>query len=59
MFKIVDAVQIAANAWSPPNREGTGVANIGEEFTSVLKLVSSDTRASESTEKDGNAFLGD
>jgi hypothetical protein len=25
----------------------------------VLKLVSSDTRASESTEKDGNAFLGD
>ena len=61
MFKIVDAVQIAANAGWPnaPNRKGTGVANIGEEFTSVLKLVSSDMLASESTEKDGNAFLGD
>jgi hypothetical protein len=61
MFKIVDAVQFAANAGWPnaPNREGTDFANIGEEFTSVLKLVSADSRASESAEKDGNAFLGD
>ena len=59
MFKIVDAVQFAANAGWPnaPNREGTGFANIGEEFTSMLKLISADSRAYESTEKDGNAFL--
>ena len=60
MLKIVDAVQIAANAgWrNAPNREGTGLANIAEEFTSVLKLISEDWRASESAEKDGNAFFG-
>ena len=51
-FKIVDGVQIAANAGWPnaPNREGTGFANIAEEFTSVLKLISADWRASESAE---------
>jgi hypothetical protein len=41
MFKIMDAVQIAANAGSPnaPNREGTRFANIGEE--SRIRLLSS------------------
>jgi hypothetical protein len=59
-MKIVDAVQIAANAGWPnaPNREGRGFANIAEEFTSALKLISEDWRASESAEKDGNAFFG-
>jgi hypothetical protein len=59
-MKIVDAVQIAANAGWPnaPNREGTGFANIAEEFTSALKLISEDWRASECAEKDGNAFFG-
>jgi hypothetical protein len=55
MFKIVDAVQIAANAGWPnaPNREGTGFANIGEEFTLRLKLISADSRAYESTKRMG------
>ena len=60
MFKIVDAVQIATNAGWPnaPNREGTGFASIAEKLTSVLKLISEGSRASESAEKDGNAFFG-
>jgi hypothetical protein len=59
VFKIVDAVQIAENAGWPnaPNREGTGFADIGEESTSVLKLISDDSRASESAEKDGKTFF--
>ena len=37
MFKIVDAVQIAANAGWPnaPNREGTGFANIAENLKTL------------------------